>query len=52
VAWWPAADAPRPTRTVEVPAAWVADADRDRDRLRARFPELFAGGLVSLARVG
>lgn len=52
VAWWPDADATRPARVVELPAAWIAEADRDRARLRARFPELFAGGLVSLARLG
>lgn len=51
VAWWPDATAAAPTRRVVLPGAWLVEADRDRDALRARFPELFAGGFVSIHRL-
>jgi len=34
----------------EFPPVWTKDADRDRNSLRQRFPELFGGGYVNVAR--
>ncbi len=51
VDWWPAPAGP-PARRLVLTVDDLAACDRDRAALRARFPELFAGGLVGLMRTG
>ena len=46
--WLPPAGA---ARTLELPAHWLRDAERERETLARRFPELFGGGFVSIARL-
>jgi hypothetical protein len=38
-------------RRVDLPAEWIRDAQRDRESLATRFPELFDGGFVSIAKL-
>ena len=49
--WFAEAGALTPARRLELPAAWVHEAARDAASLRARLPELFRGGFVSLDRM-
>jgi hypothetical protein len=51
VDWWPTPDGP-PRQRLRLTARDLGACDRDRAALAARFPELFAGGFVSLARTG
>lgn len=51
VDWWPAPAGP-PARRLLLTVNDLAACDRDGAALRARFPELFAGGLVGLIRTG
>ena len=49
--WLPATESRRPARRIVVPPEWIRQADADRASLHARFPELFAGGFVSIHRL-
>jgi hypothetical protein len=49
--WFAHAADPIPARRFATPPGWLRDTDRDRASLAARFPELFAGGFVSVARL-
>jgi hypothetical protein len=49
--WFAHAGDPVPKRSFVTPAAWLRDTDRDRRSLATRFPEVFAGGFVSAARL-